>query len=106
MSAAGVGAGDEENDFAFDVFFGEMFEQLWRGAAAEFFELFGEFAGDAEGAFWVEGGEGFEGAEEAVWGFEEDGGFFGGEGGLEFAFALSTFDGEEASVSEGAFDEA
>lgn len=53
MSAAGVGTGDEENDFAFDVFFGEMFEQLWRGAAAEFFELFGEFAGDAEGAFWV-----------------------------------------------------
>lgn len=75
------------------------------GAAAKFFELFGEFAGDAEGAFGVECGEGFEGAEEAVRGFEEDGGFLGGEGGLEFAFALSAFDGEEASVSEGAVDE-
>lgn len=56
MSAAGVGAGDEKNDFSFDVFFGEVFEQLGRGAAAEFFELFGQFASDAEGAFGVEGG--------------------------------------------------
>lgn len=39
-------------------------------------------------------------------GFEEDGWFFGDEGGLEFAFALTAFDGKEASVAEGAFDEA
>ena len=83
-----------------------MFEELGRGAAAELFELLGQFAGDADGAFGVESGEGFEGPEEAVWRFEEDGGFFGVERRLKFAFALTTFHGEKASVTEGAVDEA
>ncbi len=103
--AAGVSAGDEENDLSFDVLFGEVFEELGRGAAAELFELLGQFAGDADVAFGVESCEGFEGPEEAVWRFEEDGGFLGIECGLKFAFALTAFDGEKASVTEGAFDE-
>ena len=43
-----VGAGENEDDFAFGRAFGEVGEQLGGGASAVFLEGFGEFAGDAD----------------------------------------------------------
>ncbi len=76
------------------------------GAAAEFLEFLGEFAGDADEVVWGEAGEEFEGAVDAVGAFEEDGGFGTGDGGEEGAFALTAFDGEEAAEHEGVGREA
>ena len=65
------------------------------GAAAEFLEFLGEFAGDADEVVWGEAGEEFEGAVDAVRAFEEDGGFGAGDGGEEGAFALTALTGRK-----------
>ena len=76
------------------------------GAAAEFLEFFGEFAGDADELIRGDAGEEFEGAVDAVGAFEEDGGFGAGDGGGEGTFALAAFDWEEAAEHEGVGGEA
>ena len=76
------------------------------GAAAEFLEFLGEFAGDADELIRGDAGEEFEGAVDAVGAFEEDGGFGAGDGGGEGTFALAAFDWEEAAEHEGVGGEA
>ncbi len=92
--------GDEEDDFAFDGFGGVVSEEIWGEADAIFFELFAEFAGDADFLLGEELGADGEGFEEAVRGFEEDAGDLAVGGGAEVAFSAAAFDGEEATVEE------
>ncbi len=101
-----VGSGDEEADFAFGGVGEVVGGEGAGGAAAVFFEFFGEFAGDADEAVWGDAVEEGEGGVEAVGGFEEDAGFVGVEGGGEDALALAAFDGEEAAEVEGVGGEA
>ena len=92
--------GDEEDDFAFDGFGGVVSEEIWGEADAIFFELFAEFAGDADFLLGEELGADGEGFEEAVRGFEEDAGDLAVGRGAEVAFSAAAFDGEEATVEE------
>ena len=72
-------------------------EKLTGGIAPEFFEFFGELAGDAELAAWHDVDAGFERFREAIPGFKKNCRFGAFSGYVQLAFALSAFDWEKSS---------
>src|SRR5881394_3153766 len=72
-------------------------EKLTGRATPEFFEFFGELAGDADLPTWHDILTGFERFREAVWGFKKNRRFLTFGGCVQLTFALSAFDWEKSS---------
>ena len=72
-------------------------EKLTGCTAPEFFEFFGELAGDTDLPTWHDVHTGIERFREAVWGFEKNRRFVTFGGCVQLTFALSAFDWEKSS---------